>query len=169
MGKLNDWLQTIGNIGILLGLFFVGYQLYQDRELKKAELAFLGMDSNIQLSLALAGEDPFRAIVKLAVNPESATDEDRYIASKVFDALMFSRRRLFLMEAMGLVQPGYDGFVDHEFGTDVGFNYLDTQLDGWGISDHARQSLVSAMRSEGFRQRLRGYLERDLSDQAVEN
>ena len=31
--KLGFWLQICGNIGILLGLVFVGVQLYQDRQL----------------------------------------------------------------------------------------------------------------------------------------
>lgn len=36
--RVTYWLQIGGNLALLVGLVFVGVQLYQDRQLKRAEL-----------------------------------------------------------------------------------------------------------------------------------
>ena len=56
--KVGYWLQVGGNIGILLGLVVVALQLYQDRQLKAAEMVMAQLDNAIQIRLALMGEEP---------------------------------------------------------------------------------------------------------------
>jgi len=77
--KAANWLQIIGNVGIVLGLVFVGFQLYQDRQLKLAELSAGYFDSRILANSASMGEDPQKSIVKAAISPSTMTAEDAYV------------------------------------------------------------------------------------------
>ncbi|NKC01792.1 MAG: hypothetical protein GKR90_25285 [Pseudomonadales bacterium] len=162
MHRWSSLLQIVGNLGVLVGLFFVGYQLIQDRELKTAELGFLHMDSAEKLHLSLAGEEPHKSIVKLAIAPETATEEDRYIASKVFVAILFQRRKAHLMEEAGLFKTGTGGFVDYEFGTAVGVSYLKTQLENWTIGKIKKKKYLEAIEEPDFSNRLYHHLTENL-------
>jgi hypothetical protein len=167
--RLSNWLQVAGNLGVVVGLVFVGYQLVQDRELKRTELMFWTMDTLQQLHLSLAGEQPHESLVKLAIAPDDATEEDRYIASKVFDAIMFGRRKVFLMQEADLFEElGESVFVDYEFGSATGSNYLRTQLETFNISDRVKRKYQEAYSEAGFEGRLLRYLREDLGTKSQE-
>lgn len=67
--KMNQWLHFAGNIAILLGLIFVGFQLYQDRQLKSAELIDQVYQNDFQHRMVLLGESAAGAISKAAMSP----------------------------------------------------------------------------------------------------
>ena len=100
--KVADWLQSLGNLGIVLGLIFVGFQLYQDRQLKLAELSAAYFEARIQANAAAMGDTPYRSIVKAAMNPSSMTPEDAYIFLLNQDNWRSLDMRYAALEGIGL-------------------------------------------------------------------
>ena len=100
--RLADWLQILGNVGIVIGLIFVGFQLYQDRQLKLADLAAGYFDSRILANSAAMGDEPFKSIVKAAVSHETMTAEDAYIFFLNLDNWKSLDMRSSRMQQLGL-------------------------------------------------------------------
>ena len=57
-GKLNNWLQAAANIGILVDLILVGFQMRQNSDLLGAELVFNENQRSIDYARALVGDNP---------------------------------------------------------------------------------------------------------------
>lgn len=68
--KFNNWLQIGANLGILIGLILVGFQMKQNSELLGAELAFMEDQRLIDGALRLAGEHPSAVFAKHLTNLE---------------------------------------------------------------------------------------------------
>ena len=84
MGKLGGWVQALGNIGILIGLFFVGLQLQQEKELKRAEFVAANFHKVTDGWLAVLGEDPASSLERLSFHPEELTDRDLIVLDAWF-------------------------------------------------------------------------------------
>ena len=105
--KIADWLQVLGNLGIVLGLFFVGLQLYQDRQLKTAELVAGYFDTRIMANIGVMGDEPHRSIVKAATDPDAMTPEDAYIYFANLDSWMSLWMRYARLAEFGLVRDDW--------------------------------------------------------------
>jgi len=162
-----DWLQILGNIGIVIGLFFVGVQLYQDRQLKEAELTSAYFESRIQANIAAMGENPQASIVKAATNPEAMTPEDAYVSFLNLDNWGSLWMRYSRLESLGLQNPRWQDSqgLFLEFGTPFGVrwakHYIDT--NGWVLPEAFREKLEAQVaepeRSKQFLRRLEQLLE----------
>ena len=77
MGKVSDWLQIGANVGILVGLVFVGGQLRQEHQIASAELTSETLSAANEVALVGMGEDLAGAYSRLQTTPEelSATTE----------------------------------------------------------------------------------------------
>jgi hypothetical protein len=61
--KLNSWLTLGANIGVVIGLFLVAYQIRQDADLTNAQLFSESTDSRREWNQAMMGSDqadPYR-------------------------------------------------------------------------------------------------------------
>lgn len=128
--KLADWLQILGNVGIFVGLFFVGFQLYQDRQLKQAELSAAYFAERISANSAAMGEDPHKSIVKAATDPDSMTAEDAYIYLLNLDNWMSFWMRSSRLEQFDLSSDDWQNFAGAslEFGTPMGIRHMERFL-----------------------------------------
>ena len=101
--KFGYWLQVGANLGILLGLVFVGLQMLQDRELKRLEMVSRCVTDLFERELVAIGDEPYRAIVKAALNPEELTEEDIYVYRTYLSVVLTGWDRRNFMEQCGLI------------------------------------------------------------------
>jgi hypothetical protein len=84
--RVGNWLQIIGNLGLVIGLVLVAVQIKQNNDLAKAQLLSDGWLAAMQRETALFGENPAASIARASVEPDQLTDEDLV----VLDAVMLS-------------------------------------------------------------------------------
>ena len=102
MEKFGGWFQVVGNVGIVVGLVFVGLQLQQDRELKRAELVFSSQMSVIDDWLAVLGEDPASSLTRLALNTDELTERDLVVVDAWLRLDVMRCNTQSLMEEFGV-------------------------------------------------------------------
>ena len=122
--KLGFWLQVGGNIGILLGLVFVGVQLYQDRQLKRAEFIHANFIDAAETQRWIGGESPTEALVKVVDRepPVELSDAELAIVVARLDIQFSAWERNSWMERLGVFEGGW------REGIGLGISYFQTPL-----------------------------------------
>ena len=72
-GKVNSWLSLGANIGVVVGLFLVAFQINQEAELAKAQLFSDHTDSRREWNQAMMGSDPMTVVAKSVERPHERT------------------------------------------------------------------------------------------------
>ena len=165
---LADWLQVLGNLGLVLGLIFVGIQLYQDRQLKLAELRAAHFEARIMANSAAMGDAAYKSIVKAATDPESMTTEDAYIFLLNLDNWRSLDLRSASLERLGLYTESwqeYSGLI-LEAQTPMGVRDTRRWVEGGTNYPPAFRDKVEALLNDpkqldGFRERLEWMLEQN--------
>ena len=124
------WLQIGANVGLLIGLVFVGLQLYQDRQLKTAELIAGSLQEHHARNLALMGDDPASTLSKLNSSHE-LDDRDQFIARAYFDARFANWSRNSILESLELLSTNWsNGIVlaDHLWANQYGIKAVESYL-----------------------------------------
>ena len=103
--KAANWLQIIGNLGLIVGLVLVAVQIRQSNDLAKAQLLSDGWLAAMQWDMAQIGEDPAASIARASVAPHHLTDEDLVVLEHVVSAHSQLGNRVI---TLGLA--GYDFF-----------------------------------------------------------
>ena len=96
-----DWLQIVSNLGVVAGLVFLGFQILQDREMKRADMiAATFQDDNTRL-IALLGENSGATISKI-INNRCLSEEEQTIAAVYYNLRVSSWVRNSYMQEIGL-------------------------------------------------------------------
>ena len=158
--KLGYWLQVGANIGILLGLVFVGLQMLQDRELKRVELFSRTVTDLFERELAAMGDEPYRAIVKAASNPEELTEEEIYVYQTYLSVILLGWHRRNLMEQKGLFDSSWQARagIPVEAMTKPGAKYLVERLESGYFPKFLSDRLLADVRNPDFASRFQQYL-----------
>ena len=122
MEKFNNWLQVSANVGILLGLIFVGLQLRQDQQLVSAQKQAESRDSIIEWQSAVMGEGAARALALSASKPEDLTDEDITVLIFYTGGLVNHLRRAARLEELGLYDSSWRDISLPGLAMDLGGN-----------------------------------------------
>ncbi len=85
-----DWLQIITNIGVVIGLVLLLYELNQSRDLTRAQVVDSVYGAVVSRNLALLGENPEDAIAKSIFRPEELTEADAIVLNQFYTALLVS-------------------------------------------------------------------------------
>ena len=101
-GKLNNWLQTGANIGILLGLLLVAIQIRQGTDIAKAQIENDFWIADLQLELAMMGEQPQKSWIKAVYAPEELTKEDAAVIDRYLNYNFIQLNRMARMRELGL-------------------------------------------------------------------
>ena len=157
-GRISDSLQIIGNFGVILGLLFVGFQLYQDRELKRAELSFASINSAIDVAIAGIGEDPQQTVAKSVENPESLSNADLFELSRLYRAEFLVSRQIYLMQLFGLFPEGLGERLDDQFLTVPGANYVRSELGNFTLNPAIEEKWMTVLSDPESIHGLRNYL-----------
>jgi hypothetical protein len=102
LDKLNQWLLLISQLGILMGLILVGYQIQQTTELAKIQLFSDITSSRIDMAGATLGENPAPTIAKSLTEPEALTLEELYVMDAFLIRGLNEIRRAEVLRRLGL-------------------------------------------------------------------
>ena len=115
MSKLAVCIQVIANIGILGGLFLVGFQIMQNGELQRAEHESRVYELEMDFFLAAMGEDFGDVRMKAVENPAALNTSDKEVLNSALGFHLASVARNATMEGHGLYDNSrwqhYLGFI----------------------------------------------------------
>jgi len=104
--QLGSWLQIVANVGLIVGLILVGFQISQSNTIAMANLAAVSYQETSDRILAEMGENPASVWAKAIMEPENLTPEE-ILVTRTFARWQITRmQRDALMEEMGLYSDG---------------------------------------------------------------
>jgi hypothetical protein len=101
--KLNKWLQVSANIGIVLGLVLVGFQLRQNSELARIQLLYEESNRAIELETEVIGEQAADVWAKSIQAPEDLTLAEIRIMEALLWSFMEQLRGTYRLAELGLL------------------------------------------------------------------
>lgn len=104
IGKMNNWLQVMANVGIVGGLVLVGFQLKQNSELLKTQLLYEESDRSIELETKVVGEDAARVWAKSITDPKNLTLSEQRIMEALLWSFTEQLRATRLLAELGLLE-----------------------------------------------------------------
>ncbi len=116
--NLNRWLSLVANVGVMLGLVLVAFQIRQDVELTKIQLFSDATSSRKEWNQAMLGSDPMNVVMKSIENPSELTLAELHVMDAYLVGAVNELRRLEMLEAAGLnVNVEVEGLHHFFFGT----------------------------------------------------
>lgn len=116
--QLNQWLSLGANIGVVIGLLLVAYQINQDADLTRAQLFSDATDSRREWNQAMMGDAPMEVVAKSIERPQELTLAELQIMDMYFIAAVNELRRLALLKQSGLdVDASIEGLHYLYFGS----------------------------------------------------
>ena len=103
-GQKLNWIETIGIVGIIASLIFVGYQIKLSRDIASADIYqnFMSMIIEIQLT-SVTNEPLSQALVKDRLGEEELTFYEQYLIWRWLETLMTAKDNLLIQHRLGLV------------------------------------------------------------------
>ena len=83
--KLGDYLGVLGNLGLILGLFLVGYQIKQTNDLAKAQMVNEGYALGMAADSAFIGEQGPEVLAKADYQSSDLSDQDILVLGFIHD------------------------------------------------------------------------------------
>ena len=115
---INRWLTLGANIGVVIGLILVAYQIKQDSDLTKAVLFNDHTNSRKDWNQAMMGENPLAIVAKSVEAPDELTLEELMVMDMYLIGALNELRRLELLEQAGLeVDVSVEGLQFFYFGS----------------------------------------------------
>ncbi len=116
--KVNSWLSLGANIGVVIGLFLVAFQINQDAELTKVQLFSEHTDSRREWNQEMMGENPMAVVAKSIEHPEELTLAELHMMDMYFVAAINELRRLEVLKQAGLeIDASVEGLQVFYFGS----------------------------------------------------
>ena len=109
--KLVNWLQVLGNFGLIAGLGLVALQIQQNTDITKAQMISEDRGIAVALKLAVLGENPAKVVAKAIDTPEELTTEDMFVLTSLQLANYYHKSRNEMLYSMGF------GTGTHQFST----------------------------------------------------
>ena len=100
-GKLANWLQIFGNIGLIAGLVLVAVQIKQNTDATKAQMISDGLANYSNLHLSIAGEDAASALSKAVEAPDKLSTKEIITLDQVQFAHFFLTARTEYVAGLG--------------------------------------------------------------------
>jgi hypothetical protein len=100
--KMSHWLTIFGHLGLLVGIALVGVQIEQNSQLTRVQLSVARWSDDLNLHLAMMGENPAAVVAKAIENPSELSVEDAQVleAYRLYWGLA-NVRRVYMYE-MGM-------------------------------------------------------------------
>lgn len=161
MTKFNPWLNFAASIGVIAGLVLVAVQINQNTEITRAQIANDYFLADMNLELAMMGDDPGASWIKAVYTPDDINHLDAAILDRYFNYGMVQILRLQEMHELGLAPDDWQERFDYlswHLGNEVGRRWwaftkegwpedvvqqIDGVLEGWDYS--VNQELLDAM------------------------
>ncbi len=130
--RLNRWLTLGANLGILIGLILVGYEIKQNSNLVRAQIIVTAFSDQQALAVARMGDDFASALARSIREPENVTLADVAVLESALDAELLELRRNGLMEEVGVFTGRWRQDMKRfslPFTTPIGRKYWDVWYD----------------------------------------
>jgi len=121
--RLNRWSTAISNLALLGGLLLVAVQIRQNTAITRAQLLNDYYLADMQLELAMMGEDPGASFTKAVFDPSALTEYDAAVLDRYFNYGVVQVRRLRQMDELGLAGDGWQNRIEYlrwHLGNDAG-------------------------------------------------
>lgn len=134
MERINPWLNFAANVGVIAGLVLVAVQINQNTEITKAQIANDYFLADMNLELAMMGDDPASSWVKAVYSPDEITQYDAAVLDRYFNYGVVQILRLQEMHDLGLAPDDWKERVNYlswHLGNQVGHRWWEYSKDGW--------------------------------------
>lgn len=111
--RINRWSTAISNLALLGGLVLVAVQIRQNTAITRAQLLNDYFLADMQLELAMMGEDPAASFTRAVFDPESLTEYDATVLDRYFNYGVVQVSRLRQMDELGLAGEGWQGRLEY--------------------------------------------------------
>ena len=164
--RINRGLTLAANVGVLGGLILVAFQINQNTEITKAQIANDYYLADMQLELAMMGDDPASSWTKAVYTPNDLTNEDAAVVDRYFNYGLVQIQRLQKMHELGLADEDWEnriGYLGWHLGNEVGRRWWAYSKEGYSddfvqtvdevlaIRDHkGNRDLLDAMMPEAI-------------------
>ena len=132
--KFNHGLTLAANVGVLAGLILVAFQIHQNTEITKAQITNDYYLADMQLELAMMGDNPAVSWTKAIYTPDDLTNLDAAVVDRYFNYGIVQIRRLQKMHELGLADNDWEsriGYLNWHFGNEVGRRWWAYNKDGF--------------------------------------
>ena len=120
---LDTWLTLAANFAVLIGLILVAAQIRQNTRITRAQVANDWYFADMQLELAMMGDNPALAWTKAVYTPEELTPQDAAVLDRYFNYGLVQLQRLQRMSELGLADDRWKdriGYLRWHLGNDIG-------------------------------------------------
>jgi hypothetical protein len=121
--KVNSWLTLLANAGVIAGLILVAIQINQNTQITKAQMLNDYYLADMNLELAMMGDDPAISWTKAVYAPDELNHIDAAILDRYFNFGMIQIDRLRKMHEMGMADDDWEariGYLNWHLGNEVG-------------------------------------------------
>jgi hypothetical protein len=145
--SVNSWLSVGANIGVVIGLLLVAFQIKQDADLTKVQLFSDHTDSRREWNQAMMGSNPMEVVAKSIERPHELTLAELQVMDMYFVAAINELRRLELLRQTGLeTDASVEGLQSFYFGS----NFAKAWYTEYGGDDEFRatDATINAVNSD---------------------
>jgi len=132
--KINRWLTLAANVGVLAGLVLVSLQIRQNTAITRAQIENDYFLADMQLELAMMGEDPAASWITAVYAPDELTPRDAAVVDRYFNYGLVQVQRLQRMNELGLADEEWVDRVDYlrwHLGNEVGRRWWEYSKEGF--------------------------------------
>ena len=154
-GKLANWLQILGNVGLVAGLILVAVQIKQNTDATKAQMISDGLAHYANLFLAIAGEEAASAWSKAIDAPDALSTEEIIVLDQVQFAHYFLTARTEYIAGLGYATLATEeAEILSNAGRTVSFfltnphgyaSYQETQNGRWALATPKTKVAIDAL------------------------
>ena len=148
--KVNRGLTLAANVGVLGGLILVAFQINQNTQIAKAQITNDYYLADMELELAMMGDDPVISWTKAVYTPNDLTKEDAAVMDRYFNYGLVQIDRLQKMHELGLAGDDWENRIDYlgwHLGNEVGRRWWAYSKKYW--SDEFVQTVDDVLATQG--------------------
>lgn len=146
--KMGNWLQVGANLGIILGLVLVGFQLKQNSDLLKVQLLFEESQSFISHERLMMGENPAAAWARSLEDPDGLSLEEARIMDAYLYAMTEQWRASHLLHELGILEDEWAKRVTEEAGFYLGSKWGRGWWNVYKVQTRIPPEMVSIVEAE---------------------
>jgi hypothetical protein len=113
--KVNKWLTLVANVGILIGLVLVGFEIRQNSDLLRLQFINDDLLAVAESDVSMLGDDPSAVMARSILS----ADEMTYADFRIVDAYLTGKMELLVRR----YQLGKEGILDEDAWKTTGFAY----------------------------------------------
>jgi len=102
LADVNSWLGIAANLGVVAGLILVAVQIRQNTNITRAQVANDWFLADMQLELAMMGENPAIVWTKALLSPDDLDHSDAAVLDRYFNFGLVQIQRLQRMHELGV-------------------------------------------------------------------